>query len=110
MLWWPVGILRKFYMICFGYSRRSRPKRFEYRRVSIPVLLRLSSGGTGGGQLLTTGLPASLCHELAGRDPQYIQQVSGAALRSALERLNRPEIYFKTETEHGANGVGAVSG
>ena len=55
-------------------------------------------------------LPASLCHDLAGKDPQYIQQVLGAALRSALERLNRPEIYFKTETEHGANGVGAVSG
>jgi hypothetical protein len=51
-----------------------------------------------------------LCHDLAVKDPQYIQQVLGAALRSALERLNRPEIYFKTETEHGANRVEAVSG
>jgi hypothetical protein len=54
-------------------------------------------------------LLASLCQELAGRDPQHIQQVLSAALRSALERLNRPEIYFKTETEHDANGVGAIS-
>jgi hypothetical protein len=55
-------------------------------------------------------LPAGLCHELAGRNPQHIQEVLAAALRSSLERLNRTEIYFKTETEHGANRVGAVSG
>jgi hypothetical protein len=39
-------------------------------------------------------LPGSLCHDLAGRDPQHIQQVLDGALRSALERLNRPENYF----------------
>jgi hypothetical protein len=33
-----------------------------------------------------------------------------AALRSALDRLSRPEDYFKPETEHGANALGAVSG
>ena len=32
-------------------------------------------------------LPASLCHELAGRDPQHIQQLLNTALRSSLERL-----------------------
>src|SRR5258705_12879331 len=31
---------------------------------------------------------------LAGRDPQHIQPVLDAALRSALERLNRPENYL----------------
>ena len=39
-------------------------------------------------------LPASLCHELAGRNPQHIQRVSTAALRSSLERLNRLENYL----------------
>jgi hypothetical protein len=33
------------------------------------------------------------------RKAQYIQQVLDKAFRSALERLNRPENYFKTETE-----------
>jgi hypothetical protein len=39
-------------------------------------------------------LPGSLCHDLAGRDPQHIQQLLDAALRSSLERLNRPENYL----------------
>jgi hypothetical protein len=39
-------------------------------------------------------LPGTLCHDLAGRDPQHIQQVLGAALRSSLERLNRLENYL----------------
>ena len=39
-------------------------------------------------------LPASLCHELANREPRYIQQVLDAAFRSSLERLNRPENYL----------------
>jgi len=39
-------------------------------------------------------LPASLCHDLANREPQYIQQVLDAALRSTLERLNRLENYL----------------
>jgi transcriptional regulator with XRE-family HTH domain len=39
-------------------------------------------------------VPASLCHELAGRNPQHIQHVLDAALRSALERLSRPETYL----------------
>jgi len=39
-------------------------------------------------------LPARLCHDLAGRDPQYIQQVLDTGLRSALDRLGRPESYL----------------
>jgi hypothetical protein len=39
-------------------------------------------------------LPGSLCHELAGRDPQHIQQLLDVALRSSLERLNRLESYL----------------
>src|SRR5438270_211036 len=39
-------------------------------------------------------LPGSLCHDMAGKDPQHTQQLLDGALRSALERLNRPENYF----------------
>jgi hypothetical protein len=39
-------------------------------------------------------LPASLCHELAGRDSQRIQQLLNTALRSSLERLDRLENYL----------------
>jgi hypothetical protein len=39
-------------------------------------------------------LPGSLCHDLANREPQYIQQVLDAAFRSSLERLNRLENYL----------------
>jgi hypothetical protein len=45
-----------------------------------------------GGDLLK--LPVSLCHQLAGRNPQYIQQLLTSALRSSLERLSRPENYL----------------
>ena len=43
-------------------------------------------------------LPGSLCHDLAGRDPQHIQQLLDGALRSALERLNRPETYLDSNS------------
>jgi len=39
-------------------------------------------------------LPAGLSHELAGRNPPFIQQVLNTALRSALDRLARPESYL----------------
>jgi hypothetical protein len=39
-------------------------------------------------------LPASLCYELADRDPQHVQQLLNTALRSSLERLNRLENYL----------------
>jgi flagellar biosynthesis/type III secretory pathway protein FliH len=39
-------------------------------------------------------LSASLCHELAHREPRHVQEVLDAALRSALGRLNRPENYL----------------
>jgi len=45
-----------------------------------------------GNELLR--LPASLSHELANREPQYIQKVLDAAFRSALERLSRLENYL----------------
>jgi hypothetical protein len=44
-----------------------------------------------GNELLR--LPPGLCHKLANRDPQYIQQLLDAALRSALDRLAQPESY-----------------
>jgi len=39
-------------------------------------------------------LPGSLCHNLAGRNPQYIQQMLETALRSGLERLSRLGTYL----------------
>jgi hypothetical protein len=39
-------------------------------------------------------LPGSLYHDLANREPQYIQQVLDAAFRSASARLSRPENYL----------------
>jgi flagellar biosynthesis/type III secretory pathway protein FliH len=60
------------------------------------------------GELLR--LPETLSHQLAHREPRHVQELLTAALRSALDRLSRPEDYFKPETEHGANGLGAVSG
>jgi hypothetical protein len=39
-------------------------------------------------------LPAGLSQELAGRNPPFIQQVLNTALRSALDRLARPESYL----------------
>ncbi len=55
-------------------------------------------------------LPGSLAESLAGKDPAFIQLFLERAIYKSLEALSRPEIYFKTETEHGANGVGAVFG
>ena len=39
-------------------------------------------------------LPANLSHELANREPQYIQQVLDAAFRSTLARLRLLENYL----------------
>ena len=39
-------------------------------------------------------LPASLCHDLANREPRQFQQLLDAALRSSLERLSRLENYL----------------
>jgi len=39
-------------------------------------------------------LPPSLCHELADKNPQSVQQVLNTALRSALDRLARTENYL----------------
>jgi hypothetical protein len=39
-------------------------------------------------------LPGSLCHDLANREPRYIQQVLDAAFRSASARLSQPENYL----------------
>jgi phage terminase Nu1 subunit (DNA packaging protein) len=52
------------------------------------------------GELLR--LPETLSHQLAHREPRHIQQLLDGALHSALERLSRPEDYFKSEPEHGA--------
>jgi hypothetical protein len=46
-------------------------------------------------------LPASLCHELANREPQYIQQVLDAAFRSTLERVSQPETYLDSKSTIG---------
>ena len=45
-----------------------------------------------GNELLK--LPASVSHELAGRNPEFIQQTLDAVLRLALDRLAGPETYL----------------
>jgi hypothetical protein len=54
-------------------------------------------------------LPASMAEVLAGNDAAFLQVFLEGAIQKILEAFSRPEIYFKTETKHGANGVGAVS-
>jgi hypothetical protein len=44
------------------------------------------------GELLK--LPASLCDQLTGRNPEQIQRVLEMALRLALDRLAGPETYL----------------
>jgi len=39
-------------------------------------------------------LPASLCDQLAGRNPQHIQEILNVALRSSLERLSLAKTYL----------------
>jgi len=39
-------------------------------------------------------LPVNLCHKLANCEPEHIQRVLDAALRSALERVSQPETYL----------------
>jgi hypothetical protein len=55
-------------------------------------------------------LPGSLCHELAGKDAAFIQGILARSIYKCLESSSRPEIFFKTKTEQGANGLDAVSG
>jgi hypothetical protein len=51
-------------------------------------------------------LPENLAEALAGKDPAFIQVFLERAIQKSLEALSGPENYFKTETEHGANGAG----
>ena len=76
-------------------SNAVRRTSLEQLRESVVTVTECDATMTGirtvvSGDLL--GVPASLCDELANRDPQYIQQVLGAALRSSLERLSQPEM------------------
>jgi hypothetical protein len=82
------------------------------RRESIPVSECLESFAVVAARTRAELLeiPGSMAETLAGKDPVYIQLVLEKAIAKSLEALSRPEIYFKPETEHGANGVGAVSG
>jgi hypothetical protein len=61
-----------------------------------------------GGELVK--LPASMAEVLAGNDAAFIQMSLERAMHKCLQALSRPEIYFKPEAEHGANGLDAVSG
>jgi hypothetical protein len=51
-----------------------------------------------------------MAETLAGKDAAFIQMFLERAIHKSLEALSRPKIHFKTEAEHGANGLGAVSG
>jgi hypothetical protein len=43
-------------------------------------------------------LPASLCDQLAGRNPQHIQEMLNVALRSSLERLALAKTYLSAQS------------
>jgi hypothetical protein len=43
-------------------------------------------------------LPASLCDQLAGRNPQHIQEMLNVALRSSLERLSLAKTYLSAQS------------
>jgi hypothetical protein len=90
--------------------RRSKLEVLRQNTVAVGECVEALEGikRSVSGELLK--LSASLCHELAHREPRHIQQLLTVAMRSALDRLARPENYFKPETIHGANGLGAVSG
>ena len=86
-----------------GAERKERILRLrlanEVRRTSIEVLRQSTITvseceasmdrikAAFGNELLR--LPPGLCHQLANREPQHIQQVLEGALRSALERLSK---------------------
>ena len=82
------------------------------RRESIPVSECLESFAVVAARTRAELLeiPGSLAETLAGKDPALIQLMLERAIHKSLEALSRPEAFLKTETEHGANGVGAVSG
>ena len=54
-------------------------------------------------------MAGSLAEALVGKDPAYIQVALERVIHKILEGLSQPEAFFKPETEHSANGVGAVS-
>ena len=43
-------------------------------------------------------LPGTLSHQLANREPQYIQQVLDTAFRSSLERLSLAKTYLSAQS------------
>jgi hypothetical protein len=82
------------------------------RRESIPVTECLESFAVVAARTRAELLeiPGALAETLSGKDAAFVQLVLEKAIAKSLEALSRPENYFKPETEHGANGVGPVSG
>jgi hypothetical protein len=82
------------------------------RRESIPITECLESFAAVAARVRAEllELPGAFAESLSGKDAVYIQLILEKAISKSLEALSRPEDYFKSETEHGANGLGAVSG
>jgi hypothetical protein len=82
------------------------------RRESIPVTECLESFAVVAARVRAEllELPGAFAERLSGKDAVFIQLLLEKAIAKSLEALSRPEDYFKPETEHGANGLGAVSG
>jgi hypothetical protein len=91
---------------------RQRAELAVLRRESIPVTECLESFAVVAARTRAELLEisGSMAETLAGKDPVYIQVALERAIQKSLEALSQPEIYFKTETEYGANGLGVVSG
>jgi hypothetical protein len=81
-----------------------RAELARLRRESIPVAECLENfaavAARTRAELLE--LPGALAEPLSGKDAAYIQVALEKSIHKSLEALSRPEIYFKTENEHGA--------
>jgi len=93
-----LGAERKERILRLRLSNEMRRSKFEVLRQNtvtvsecVEALQRIKS--VVGTDLLR--LPASLSHELAYREPRHVREMLNVALRSALDRLARPETYLR---------------
>jgi hypothetical protein len=94
---YSAGAERKERIIKLRLSNQGRRTSLELLRRSVITVAECEAAmerirAAVSGEVLK--LPASLCDQLAGRNPQHIQEMLNVALRSSLERLSRPESYL----------------
>jgi hypothetical protein len=91
------GAERKERILRLRFSNEMRRSKLERLRQNTVTMVECEEAMARirvavSGEILK--LPTRLCHELAGKDPQHIQQLSEMALRLALDRLAGPETYL----------------